>query len=282
MKKYLIVAALAVAAAWPIAQTVSIAVHPQAGGVTCYTTGAALSCVHIPGTSAPATPGASATLTTGTLVPTTQAPTFTAIPIQTATKTSTSVPTLTRPPLPTFTPAPALLINGDFESTWSTGWTRFDRFPDLPQFNDERGHPESRHGGAQSLRIFNEYRCHLSGVYQRVNVTQFQTYVFSAWVRTYGSNSSIFPGPSDTSITDAGEVGIDPNGGTDPGATSVIWGRNESTEQWRKVSVQAVAFSNRITVFIQARLGVSGGSACQWPIPFLIGFIDDAALTVAD
>lgn len=223
-------------------------------------------------------------VTIGPGITPTHTPTATASPTRTpiATITRTPLPITSTPTVTAVPPVPAnLLFNPDFEQPSNVDWIRFDRWPELPVFNDERGHPESRHNGAQSLRIFNESRCHLSGVYQRVSVTQFQTYLFSAWVRTFGSNSSTFPGQSDLSITDAGEVGIDPNGGIDPGATSVIWAKHEGTEQWRKISVQAVALSSRITVFIQARLGVAGGSACQWPIPFLIGFIDQATLEIA-
>lgn len=279
MKRYailILLALLAIGAA--IKVQITITEYRTPSGAICFGDPDPFDCEFPPGTQVPL-PSMTPSANPATLVPTgtpTASRTATLSPAPSLTRTASPVPTTTR----TATAVPPLLVNGDFEATWSTGWTRYDRWPDLPAFNDERGHPESRHNGAQSLRIFNEFRCHLSGVYQRVPVTQFQTYVFSAWVRTFGSSSSTFPGPSDLSITDAGEVGIDPNGGIDPGATSVIWGRHEGTEQWRKVSVQAVALSNRITVFVQARLGVAGGSACQWPIPFLIGFVDEVTLVV--
>ena len=188
-------------------------------------------------------------------------------PSSTATHTfNTSTPAPTR----TVTPAPPLaLINGDFESAWSSGWLRFDRWPDQPTFNDERGHPESRHGGAQSLRMFNEHRCYLAGVYQQVDVPQFATVRFSAWGRTWASYSSIFPSPSDLSVTDGIAVGIDERGGTNPAATGIVWVDADNTEVWRRVTVQGVALSNRITVFVQARLGAVGVNACQWPLPFM-------------
>lgn len=194
-----------------------------------------------------------------------------------------ATPTRTPPPVitPTRTPTPAqpvALVNGDFEQPWTTGWTRFDLWPELPRYNDERGDARSRHGGAQSLRIFNEFRCWLSGVSQTVNVQQFATYKFSAWGRTWPAQGFNFDLPPDLSVTDGVAVGIDNSGGVDPTSSGIIWVEAANTEAWRQVSVQTVALAPRITVFIRVRLGVAGPNNCQWPLPVMMGFIDDATL----
>jgi hypothetical protein len=203
------------------------------------------------------TPGASATVTLSPTRP----------PIITPTRTATPAP-------------PIALINGDFEQAWTTGWTRFDLWPELPRYNDERGDPRSRHGGAQSLRIFNEFRCWLAGVYQTVNVPQFSTIKFSAWGRTWGAQGFDFDLPPDLSITDGVAVGIDPSGGVSPTSSGIIWEEIDNTEVWRQVSVQAVALAPRVTVFIRVRLGVAGPNNCQWPLPVLMGFVDDASIEI--
>jgi len=204
-------------------------------------------------------------------------PEVTVIVITPAAPTPTPTPP---PPTVTVTPAPPLLVNANFESPWQTGWTRFDLWPELPNYNDERGDPRSRHDGAQSLRIWNEYRCWLSGVYQQVNVPQFSTLRFSAWARTWGAQGFDFDLPPDLSITDGAAVGIDPAGGVDPTSSGVVWVEINNTEVWSQVSVQTVALAPRVTVFIRVRLGVAGPGQCLWPLPVLIGFVDDSKLEI--
>lgn len=263
------------------AQQIIITQHPQGNGVTCYVFGAALSCAYSPAATL-GTPAPSATPNV-TILPTQNRTTS---PTGTRTATATTIPpsaTPTRtlpPPSPTQTRVAALLVNGDFEAAWSTGWTRFDLWPELPNFNDERGDPRSRHGGAQSLRIYNEYRCWLAGVRQTVAVPQFSTVRFSAWARTWPTTGFNFDLPPDLSVTDGVAVGIDNSGGTDPTSSGIVWVEATNTEVWRQVSVQTVALAPRVTVFIRVRLGVAGVNNCQWPLPVLMGFVDDATLEI--
>lgn len=286
MKKYLLLAVLStIAIAWPIAQQATITAYPQAGGVTCYGAGAALSCVYIPivvttGTELPPRPTTPPVLSTPTpIAPASATPTI--VKPNTPTLVKPDTPTMVKPATATPSPVPPLLLNGDFEKAWSGTWTRFDLWPELPNYNDERGDPRSRHSGAQSLRIYNEYRCWLAGVYQTVPVRQFSTYKFSVWARTWAAQGFNFDLPPDLSVSDGVAVGIDNSGGVDPTSTGIAWVEVGNTENWRQVSVQTVSLSNRITVFIRVRLGVSGPNQCQWPLPVLMGFIDDASLVIA-
>lgn len=240
-------------------QAVTITRYPQPDNVTCYGDPQLKACVYIPPVG---TIGPRVTPTNTEVSPT---PTRTPAPV-----TST----------PTITAAPPLLLNGNFETDWAGTWTRFDLWPELPNFNNERGDPRSRHGGAQSLRIYNEFRCWLAGVYQTVPVQQLKTYKFSTWARTWPSNGFNFDLPPDLSVTDGVAVGIDNSGGVDPTSSGIVWVEASNTENWRQVSVQTVALSNRITVFIRVRLGVAGVNNCQWPLPVMMGFVDDATLEI--
>ena len=260
-------------------QVYSITRYPQPDNVTCYGDPKPFACVYIPGL---------VTATIGPrLTPTQTAIAATSTPSPTATETKlpsrTPSPTATSPvatPGATATAFPPLLLNGDFEADWASTWTRFDLWPELPNFNNERGDPRSRHGGAQSLRIYNEYRCWLAGVYQTVPVQQFSTVRFSAWARTWPTTGFDFDLPPDLSVTDGVAVGIDNSGGVDPTSSGIVWVEAANTENWRQVSVQTVALSNRVTVFIRVRLGVAGVNNCQWPLPVLMGFVDDASLVI--
>lgn len=200
--------------------------------------------------------------------------------VVTATPGASPTPTRTPAVTPTATILPVSLVDGGFELPYSVGWARFDRWPEIPRFNSEAGDPRSRHGGAQSLRIYNEYRCWLSGVHQTVAVPQFSTVKFSAWGRTWPTTGFDFDLPPDLSVTDGIAVGIDPSGGVDVFSTGIVWVEANNTEVWRQVSVQTVALAPRVTVFIQARLGVAGENNCQWPLANMMAFIDDASLVI--
>lgn len=258
---------------------IGLTAETVATGIVCVSRGenGQPSCVYVPQPGVGISPtitqvGASAT---PTRTPT-SAPTLVATPTRTL-----PAPTLTRTPIiPTATPVTPLLVNGDFESPNQTGWTVFHIWPNVTEPNDERGHPDSRVEGAQSLRFFNENRCWLSGVYQQVPVTPFQTYAFSVRGHTWASYTSVFPSPSDTNVTDGIAVGIDPSGGVNPLSTGIVWVEADNTEIWRLIEVQATAFTTKITVFIRARLGAIPPSSCQWALPFMVGFVDNARLEI--
>lgn len=71
------------------------------------------------------------------------------------------------------------------------------------------------------------------------------------------SNSCIIPDPpyrrSDPSAGVSMKVGIDPTGGTDPMAGSVVWsGGAAPYDQWARISVAATAEGDAVTVFLYA------------------------------
>lgn len=185
------------------------------------------------------------------------------------------------PPSATVTALPPLLVNGNFEQPNNAGWTFFNVWRDTPSTNDERGDPLTRIDGAQSFRIWNNFRCIMAGVYQRVVVAPFTTLEFSAWGRTWASEG-VFPAGHDQNTYDAIAVGIDPSGGTSPESTGIIWNENFSTDNGKRVFIRATALSSQVTVFIRARVGVidPNGTACQWPHTHMTAFIDGALLQV--
>ena len=203
--------------------------------------------------------------------------------IEAVTPAPTLAPTLTPRPTPSATPAPVtpLLVNGDFESGFA-GW-QVVQASGLAQ--GDVYHAVS-HGGATSLWFVDHYRCWRAGVRQTVSAMPLTRLRFSAWGRTWADGNLDPSQPSDTSVNDGLMVGLDPNGGTDYRASGVNWSTETATENWQQAGVVGTALGSRVTVFILLNLGVSGapgqpGGACEWALPTLAGWMDDASLEVA-
>lgn len=268
MKRYIVISALALLTIAAIRQ-ITITEYKTPSGAICFGAPQPFDCEFPPvmGT---------VTSTVGPRLTPTATPTAT----ETKFPSRTPSPTLSTP-TPTVTAFPPLVINGNFEHPNNAAWAFFNLWRDTPSINDERGDPLTRIDGEQSLRIWNNFRCILAGVYQRVVVLPFTTFEFSAWGRTWASDGT-FPDGHDPNVHDAIAVGIDPSGGTSPESTGVIWNENFSTDNGKRVFIRATALASQITLFIRVRVGVvdPNGTACQWPHTHMMGFIDGARLDV--
>jgi len=201
----------------------------------------------------------------------------------------TAVPTPTRPPiLPTATPVVVVspqVVNGSFESGatgWSsfTIWTSENLVPELAEQRKSLGHsPLSVHSGDAAVRLMGNYYCYISGVYQQISIPAGTRFRFSAWTRTLASNSSSAL-ESDRNVYARVRVGIDPIGGTDPTNTGIRWVENIGGVLWRETTVEAVALSDTVTVFVAGVLGARGGGSCEWPLAYMLSYFDDARLQV--
>ena len=110
---------------------------------------------------------------------------------------------------------------------------------------------------------------------QRVEgVTPGQTYQFSiaAYIwSSMGGNFYLSEQPGDAVV----RVGIDPTGGTNPWARSVVWSPFQSFyDQWRVLTVDAVAQSSALTVFFWSHQ--------QYPVIHNDVAVDEAYLGLAD
>ena len=159
---------------------------------------------------------------------------------------------------------PNLLNNPGFEGqyvpyTYPDG-TRIGEFHIAagwnPWFNEGLRRPEYKPGnysynGSASQQYFTSYSVHQAGLWQRVeNATPGRTYRFSVAVYVWSSSegdiyTSVQPGNVNV------RVGIDPTGGISPYASTVVWSPFAMFyDQWRVLSVDAVAQSNALTVFV--------------------------------
>nr|MBN1228283.1 LysM peptidoglycan-binding domain-containing protein [Anaerolineae bacterium] len=100
------------------------------------------------------------------------------------------------------------------------------------------------HGGAQSSRYYTEGNIsHTAGLWQQASVTDGETYRFTAYAKTVSPTTSPV------------RVGIDPNGGNDPTAGSIVWSAFQTAnDAWMALSVEAVANGTTITVYTYNRV----------------------------
>lgn len=91
-----------------------------------------------------------------------------------------------------------------------------------------------------------------SGMWQDVAVLPGQQYSFSVWTKRLMDCSSVI-GACRWPIGEGTRVGIDPTGGTDPMADTVIWSTSMEglVGQWTQQTTYAQAQSSNITVFVE-------------------------------
>ncbi len=129
------------------------------------------------------------------------------------------------------------------------------------------------HSGSAAQQWFTFHSTHVAGMYQQVSgILPGKRLQFSVWAQAWSSSEddpyvSIAPGVINL------QVGIDPTGNTDPWAGTVAWsGTVNVYDQWVSVSMEAVAQSSAVTVFLK--------SAPQYPVKHNDTYWDDAALIV--
>ena len=155
------------------------------------------------------------------------------------------------------------------------------------------------HSGQKAILFFTFFRVHDGGFLQQVHVRPGTRLKLSAWAHAW-SNAQGTPHQDDPRWSD-GEgvgrnhffalegqiddeaarnftfwVGIDPTGGTDPYADTVIWGRGAHIYNgYRPVPpVEAVAQGDTVTVFLRSRT--------LWPFKHNDAYWDDAVLEVVE
>lgn len=179
-------------------------------------------------------------------------------------------------------------------------WYLHDRHnppPWDPTANEGYAEPEVRpaphehrsHSGLYGQLMFTFFRANCGGYWQQVTVNPDDELEFYFYAHAWSSNednsdcsSDVGCGPHywlEGEATNIGQrnvtfwAGIDPTGGTDPIAPTVIWGQGiHSYNRHHKVpSVVAVAQSNTVTIFVKQRF--------MWRFKHSDGYIDDATIT---
>jgi LysM repeat protein len=184
-----------------------------------------------------------------------------------------------------------LLLNGGFEdagtgstaTSWTAWWLETPRPSDgslnyayKPRWNVEKlssgAARELIYAGSNSQRVINNWDPWYAGVRQTVSAPAGSRVRLTAYARVWASNGD-WPAPTDASVLVRAQAGLDPNGGDNAFASSVVWSAAIAPRDgWQSVSVEAVVGSaGRVTAF----LGVDyRGSSRFW----LGSFWDEATL----
>jgi LysM repeat protein len=130
-------------------------------------------------------------------------------------------------------------------------------------------HPPHVHSGTYAARMWTAYQGHRGGLYQTVNATAGTNYRFTIYGFAWSTDNPQVDTPSTS--TSAMAVGIDPTGGTNPWASTVIWSADATVmDRYQLFSVEAVAQGNKITVFTR--------NNPTWCVARNDAFWDDASL----
>jgi hypothetical protein len=152
------------------------------------------------------------------------------------------------------------------ESTWRP-WSRSDcdlvwegnvdevcRVPEYRQANPMGAYPARVHSGDNAQQYFTPFAGHHAGVLKSFDVPPGATVEVHAWGQAWASPEDDAR-ESDPAANVRMRVGVDPDGGTDPTAPSVVWGApGNPLDVWREVPPVEVTMGDagRLTVFLSA------------------------------
>ena len=176
---------------------------------------------------------------------------------------------------------------------------------DQPEVRDawKQNDPRRARSGQKGMLLFTFFRSHDAGFFQRVPVVPGTQLRLTAWAHAWSNHqdrthSDRFPHPDDGEWSEgagygagfclAGEapddswrnftfsIGIDPTGGDNPFADTVVWGQGAHiyNEYAQVPAVEATAQANTVTVFLR--------SATLWPFKHSDAYWDDAELVAVN
>lgn len=126
--------------------------------------------------------------------------------------------------------------------------------------------------GAKSARYFASGGTYNAGLYQTVNVTKGKTYRFTIYGQGWATDNPSVAG-SNSSIQMV--VGIDPEGGSSPFVSRVVWSAAQSPmDVFAKFTVEAEAKADKITVFVRSKP--------DWCVAWNDTYWDEASLVEVD
>lgn len=164
----------------------------------------------------------------------------------------------------------------------ATGITFDKGRPEIQVIDLDTGFPDANRvlDGRKAVKAFTFWRCHEMGLLQRVTLPK-GYYTFSIYAHAWHTNCSNMPYSApynkdcDKRLWDSWDmmrVGIDPTGGIDPFADTVVWG---SVIEQYGIYGQQIVVEN---VYIDGNATVFFSSECNYPLKHDDVYIDKAEL----
>jgi len=123
-------------------------------------------------------------------------------------------------------------------------WTAFTKSGVTPKYRMTSGAEEKVEG--DHSQMYWETGAFAAGIYQQVSVTPGTDYAAQAKILAIWESS--LPRPDGKMLK---QMGIDPNGGTDPNSPDIVWGPTRERHMvWESVKTSATAISSTITLFV--------------------------------
>lgn len=173
--------------------------------------------------------------------------------------TDTPAPTETTTPTLTSIPIPNLLNNPGFEGsanketadlTVPVGWRAWSSCDGVIH-SELEAHPPHVREGRFAARVWQSYNTCAMGFYQQVNVTSGNDYLLTAYGRSWSTGHPVVGSPSEAEIKMW--VGIDPHGGANPSAASIVWSDVKAAmDAYGTFTVVATAHNSVITVVLRS------------------------------
>lgn len=160
-------------------------------------------------------------------------------------------------------------------SIWFTEAPRSESWQNLPPVAFPHNGPgPNPHSGARAVNLNKGFATFTAALYQQVSVQQGTNVTASAWAFLKVCDipdgfDNCTSSPASGAYT---RVGIDPNGGTNPYDSDIVWSGNLTPhETWGQMTVSATTTGTTATVFLFATQ--------QWPLEVNNVYWDDAAFT---
>ncbi|HID65032.1 MAG TPA: hypothetical protein EYP49_20120, partial [Anaerolineae bacterium] len=156
-------------------------------------------------------------------------------------------------------------------------WTAFTKSGVTPKYMTNDEWAAMTGGAAEHLegnysQMYWETGAFAAGIYQQVSVTPGTAYAAQASILTIWETSA-----THTDGKMLKQVGIDPNGGTDPNSPDIVWGPTKGSDvKWESVKTSAAANSSTITLFVLVTSEASSSPSLRNQV-----FVDAVVLTEA-
>lgn len=159
---------------------------------------------------------------------------------------------------------------------WFTESPRGQYWQNLPPVAFPHNGPDPNpHSGGRAFNFNKGFGTFTAAIYQQVSVPEDENVTGSAWAWLHTCN---IPENADKcgSAVESGayvRIGIDPNGGTNPYDSDVVWSPTAAPhDRWEQLTVSATSTGTTVTLFLF--------TTQEWPSELNTMFWDDASLSI--